>query len=307
MIISASRRTDIPAFYSKWFMNRLREGFVMVRNPINRKLISKVSLAPSLIECIVFWTKNPRPLFEHLDEISKDYKFYFQYTLNPYDIDLEPNIESLNRRLDTFIELSNKIGAKRVIWRYDPIIITDKYTINWHIEKFDELCQKLCKYTNICVFSFVDLYEKILNKLKEQKFHDISENQMLYIAKEFSKIAEKYNLELKTCSENITFESVGIRPSCCVDPYLIEELISDKLIVKKDPNQRKSCGCIESIDIGEYDSCMHGCIYCYANSNRDKHIDHNNNSPLLIGKVNDDDIVKDRQVKSFRNIKISLF
>ena len=308
MIISASRRTDIPAFYSKWFMNRIKEGYVMVRNPINKKLVTKVSLNPNLIECIIFWTKNAKPMFQYLDYLSKKYMYYFQYTLNAYGNDLEKNVESLENRINTFKELSRKIGSDRVIWRYDPIVITTKYTINWHIEIFEKLCHELNKYTKTCVFSFVDIYEKNIKQLSSHALYKMNEDDMMKLAFKLKEIALKYNISLKTCSEDIELGEFGISHSCCIDPSLIEKLIDDKLIVKKDSNQRKSCGCIESIDIGEYDTCFHGCIYCYANKpNINYGIDHNECSPLLVGNVNKDDKVVERTVKSFRDINITLF
>ena len=153
MILSVSRRTDIPAFYSDWFINRLREEVVWVRNPMNYHSISQISLAPNVVDCIVFWSKNPQPMFKYLDEIESKYKFYFQYTINAYEKDLEPNLPSLDERLNNFIYLAKRYGKERVIWRYDPIIITPKYNLEWHIKRFEYIANKLKDYTTTCVFS----------------------------------------------------------------------------------------------------------------------------------------------------------
>ena len=160
MILSVSRRTDIPAFYSDWFINRLREEVVLVRNPMNYHSVSKINLSPNVVDCIVFWSKNPKPMFKYLDEIEDKYKFYFQYTINAYENDMEPYLPSLDERLESFIYLSNKFGKEKVIWRYDPIVITPKYNLEWHINKFDYIASKLKNYTNDCVFSFLDIYDK---------------------------------------------------------------------------------------------------------------------------------------------------
>ena len=166
MILSVSRRTDIPAFYSDWFVNRLREKYVMVRNPMNYHSISQIDLSPQIVDCIVFWSKNPQPLFKYLDELDENYKFYFQYTINAYDKDVEPNLPSLDERIDNFIFLSKRYGKEKVIWRYDPILITDKYNVEWHIKQFEYISNRLKGYTDACIYSFVDLYDKNITNLK---------------------------------------------------------------------------------------------------------------------------------------------
>ena len=157
MILSVSRRTDIPAFFSKWFINRIREGYVLVRNPMNYHQISKINLSPKSIDCIVFWTKNAKPMLPYLKEIGEQYPFYFQYTLNAYGKDIEQNLPPLNERLKTIKMLSQTIGKERVIWRYDPILLSPTYNIEWHVEQFKILAQELSNYVETCVFSFLDL------------------------------------------------------------------------------------------------------------------------------------------------------
>ncbi len=311
MILSVSRRTDIPAFYSRWFINRINEGFVMVRNPINPNLVSKISLSSEFIDCIVFWTKNAKPMIEYLDYIEKKYMYYFQYTLNAYDSDIEPNINNLKERIEVFKHLSSKIGKNRVIWRYDPIIITEKYTVEWHINMFKYLANNLKNHTSVCVFSFVDFYDKILKNMNKVGSKPLTRDTINLIASEFAKIAKENNITLKTCSEEIDLEKYEIEHSCCIDPKLMSQLLDCNLKTKKDPNQRPICGCIESIDIGQYNTCLHGCLYCYANYSHESVLmnfeKHDESSPLLIGHLKSTDKIVDRKMKSLKDYSITLF
>ncbi len=309
MILSVSRRTDIPAFYSDWFINRLREEVVWVRNPMNYHSISQISLAPNVVDCIVFWSKNPQPMFKYLDEIESKYKFYFQYTINAYEKDLEPNLPSLDERLNNFIYLAKRYGKERVIWRYDPIIITPKYNLEWHIKRFEYIANKLKDYTTTCVFSFLDVYEKNKNNLLKLAIKDITRDLMVEISQKLKPIADKNRIKLKTCSEDIDLIDLEIKRSCCIDPDLISKIINCKIKAVKDKNQRASCGCVESIDIGQYNTCSHGCVYCYANYSKEsvktnclKHI---KTSKLLLGEKEKDDKIHEREVKSLKDLQLS--
>ena len=302
MILSVSRRTDIPAFYSEWFFNRLREGFVYVRNPMNIHQVSKILLTPEVIDCIVFWSKNPRPMLAHLDEL-KDYMYYFQFTINPYDRGLEISVPRKEGIINTFKELSEVIGPKRVIWRYDPILLTESMGIDYHVRYFEEIAKRLVGYTDTCVISFVDLYKKTQRNLKDTTAREPSLKEMIELATRLFFIANKYGIKIQTCAEEIALESVGIKHGKCIDNALIEDLLGVKLVVSKDPNQRKECGCVQSIDIGEYNTCAHGCKYCYANYKDGvvavNRAAHDPNSPLLIGNLRPDDKVTDRKQFSF--------
>lgn len=309
MILSVSRRTDIPAFYSKWFFNRVKEGFVYVRNPMNIHQISKIELDPKLIDCIVFWSKNPKPMLQHLD-LLKDYMYYFQFTINPYDMRIEQNVPTKSSIIDTFKELSDTIGPDRVIWRYDPIIFTDTITADYHVKYFEELAKRFQRKTKTCVISFLDLYKKTERNLKDTKARELDQNEMLILAGKLATIASAYGINIQSCAEAIALESVGINHGHCIDNLLIEDLLGVRVVVGKDKNQRPECGCVQSIDIGEYNTCSHMCKYCYANFNREKVQEkshrHNPYSPLLIGEVGPDDKVTDRKIFSFIN-KDSLF
>jgi len=297
MIISASRRTDIPAFYSEWFFNRIKEGYVLVRNPMNPHQLRKIALSPNLVDCFVFWTKNPAPMIPRLEEL-KSYSYYFQYTLTPYGTSVEPNIPGVATRVKTFQELSKRIGAERVIWRYDPIIISETMDSDWHCQQFESLCHELKGYSPKCVVSFVDFYRKCVNNLNALGARLARADEMMELLKVFNSIAAKSNFKIETCSEKIQMQ--GVSPSKCIDDCLVCKISGRNKVFKKDKMQRLECGCVESYDIGAYNTCNHRCLYCYANAqgdlidrNRQKH---NPLSPVLIGNVAKDD--KITEVKS---------
>ncbi len=306
MILSVSRRTDIPAFYSEWFFNRINEGFVLVRNPMNVHQVSRIKITPELVDCIVFWTKNAMPMLDRLDEL-KDYMYYFQYTINPYDKTIEQRVSEKTPIINSFKKISDKIGNDRVIWRYDPILITDVYDVNYHIRYFKEIAQRIQSYTNTCVISFVDLYKKTIRNLKGIEVREPNVSEMIELSSKLLQIAQSYGMKIQTCSEAIDLDRLGIPHGKCIDEKLIEHLIGWPLDVSKDKNQRKECGCVQSIDIGEYNTCDHNCLYCYANFNREKVVfkrkKHDPLSPMIIGNVESDDKITDRKVYSLKGDK----
>jgi DNA repair photolyase len=264
MIISASRRTDIPSYYSEWFLNRIKEKIVYVRNPMNVHQISKINLDPELVDCIVFWSKNPKPMIDKLQFIN-EYMYYFQFTLNPYESDIEARLPPKTEIIETFKKLSDKIGPQKVIWRYDPILINNKYNMTYHIDKFEKLASVLKGYTEKVTFSFIDFYKRITENIKLLGITDISTEEKNLIAQSFSEIARNNNLSIDTCAEDIDLSGYGIMPARCIDDRLISKITGYNLQVKKDENQRLECGCVKSKDIGEYNTCSNGCVYCYAN------------------------------------------
>lgn len=307
MILSVSRRTDIPAFYAEWFMNRLRAKEVYVRNPFNTHLISKIPLSPENVDAIVFWTKNSKPLHQYLDEIDNlGYKYYFQFTITPYKKDMEENIEDKKHIIETFKTLSSKIGSEKVILRYDPVILNDKYNIDFHKKSFDRLCSLLAPYTNKIIFSFLDDYKKIAKNIKELNIKEIKEDEMFILAEYFAETAKKYNLSIESCAEMIDLKQFGIEHGKCIDDRLIEKITGYKIKADKD-KQREACGCIKCIDIGEYNTCLHKCLYCYANINKDtafkNYKEHNKLSPLLIGDIDINSKIIERSEKDTKSLK----
>ena len=307
MIISASRRTDIPAFYADWFFRRLGEGFVCTRNPMNHHQISRIALTPQTVDGIVFWTKNPTPMLNRLS-LLQDYPHYFQFTLTPYGKDLEPGVPSKQDVIiPVFRQLSRLLGPERVIWRYDPIVLTPTYTLEYHVQYFEALAKRLSGYTHVCTISFVDSYRH----LQKQGFLPLGEREMLALAEPFAEIGRKYDLTLQTCAESVDLSQFGIAHGSCIDGRLLEALIGQSLDLTKDNNQRQECSCMTSIDIGMYDSCGHGCLYCYANHSagavqRNIH-SHDPHSPLLYGVIGQEDVVKDREIFSCKRSQLQLF
>lgn len=275
-IISASRRTDIPAFFADWFMNRIREGYFHRVNPFNANQVRAVSLAPDDVDAIVFWTKNPQPLLPHLDELDKrGYRYYFQFTLNPYGEIFEPHVPPLAERIAVFRELSRRIGPHRVIWRYDPIIVSDATPLEYHREMIASTAAALQGHATRMVFSFLDFYGKVAGRIKELektkgiRVIDITDGsrreEMLRLAAWIKQIGDHSGLEILSCAEQFDLAQLGIQHGSCIDGRLISSLFGIRKDFPKDKNQRGECLCVESIDMGMYNTCSFQCTYCYAN------------------------------------------
>ena len=305
MIISASRRTDIPALYPEWLLNRLRSGEVLVPNPYNRKKVSRIQLSPDTVDCLVLWTKNPEPLLPFLKEIdSMGYKYYFQMTITDYEKDMEPDTPAMEESIATFLLLSEMIGKEKIDWRFDPILLNRKYTVDYHVEKFEIMCSWLHSATERCIISFVDSY-------KEKDICELEREDMELLGKRFSDIAARYELPLYTCAEKVDLSRYGIRHGACIDREKLHRITGYKLDLKKDTGQRAECRWGESIDIGTYDTCVNGCAYCYATgtpeSARRKYEQHDKDSPLLIGHLKGDETITDKELSSSIDNQISLF
>lgn len=301
MIISASRRTDLPAFFSEWLMDRLRKGFCLVQNPFNRKTVSRISLLSNDVDVIVFWSKNPLPLIKHFKEIdSLGHRYYFQYTLNAYPLFLEPKVPPLQERINTFIEISKRLGANRIIWRYDPIIISNITSFDFHMREFGHLAKQLSGSTKRVVISLVDYYRKTNRRLSELSKHGVilnknpeSTEQLQYLLKDMASVANAYDLEIVSCAEECDYSNLGICPGRCIDGDLINSLWPMGGKWKKDPGQRDACGCVVSRDIGMPDTCQHNCVYCYAtvseNAAQNNWKKHDPKSAMLVGSAMADD------------------
>jgi len=308
MILSASRRTDVPCYYSEWFMSRIRAGYVLTRNPMNHAQLSIIPLSPDVVDCIVFWTKDAANMLPHLDELDRlGYKYYFQFTLTPYDRTLEANLRPKADIEDTFTELSKRTGCERVIWRYDPIVLNDTVDIQYHKTQFMRMCEKLSPYTDTVTISFVDMYPK----LKTNLIRPITEDEIAELSEFIGKTAKERGVRAVACCEKDDLTKHGIERSSCIDRERIEKIIGCPLDVKADKNQREGCGCFESIDIGAYNTCLNGCVYCYANDSSAttarRHSSHDPKSELIIGSVLDGEKITERKVKSDKQGQITLF
>ena len=296
VIISASRSTDIPAFYADWFFQRLKEGYVKWTNPFNG-VPMYVSFQKSRL--IVFWSKNHKPIIRHLDYLNeKKINYYFQFTLNDYDAEkIEPCVPNVQTRVETFIELSEKVGKEKVIWRFDPLVLTDTIGVEELLRKVENIGNQLRNYTEKLIFSFADIkiYKNVQKNLRGNaiQYQEFNERSMTEFAAGLQRLNENWRFELATCAEQIPLEKYGIIPNKCVDDDLMIKLFShDKALMdflgvkitppdifnphgviekkrnNKDKGQRQFCGCIISKDIGEYNTCPHLCAYCYANANK---------------------------------------
>lgn len=307
MIISASRRTDIPAFYADWFMMRVREGFFHRVNPFNSRQVSSFSLKPEDVGAVCFWTKNPRPLMPHLDELNeRGLNCYFQFTLNPYDTIFEPNVPPLQERIETMIELAGRIGRERVVWRYDPVILTSATPVSWHLEQAERIAGKVCAATGRLVFSFYDFYGRGEGRLSKAltgsgvTLEDIAapeqQKSLEQIARGLKEVADRHNLQIFTCSEDVELDAIGIRHGACIDGDLVRELFGINASSKNDKNQREACNCVESADMGIYNSCRFRCAYCYANFNagmiEGNGRKHYPESPSLLGRYDGEFIIR---------------
>ncbi len=280
MIISASRRTDIPAFYSVWFLNRIKAGYVDIVNPFNPGKRKKVDLSPGSVDCVVFWTRNAVPLIKYLDELDgMGYKYIFLYTITGYPRELEENLPSLISVIDTFKKLSDKTGPERVIWRYDPIILSSPTDEKYHVDNFRNIAGQLSGYTKRVIISFVDLYKKVQSRLtklaneKNVRFFDMDRNTCSRLASGLEETGKNCEMEIQSCAEEIVLSSSGVMPGACIDSAYINKIFKLEIPFKKDPGQRKKCLCSRSIDIGAYNTCGYRCPYCYANTDFEKSLD----------------------------------
>lgn len=304
MVLSVSRRTDIPNYYSEWFFNRLKEGFLYVRNPINRHQVSEISLSPDVVDCIVFWTKNPKPMMGKLDKLN-DYKYYFQFTLTGYGADVEPGVpHKRDAMLPVFQGLSEKIGREKVIWRYDPVLFTKRYTPEYHVKAFGQIARALRGYTDKCVISFVDVYSKNRGSMAMLKLNELDVSQKMEFISRLSQIASENGMAVGCCAEDMDFAQCGVQHNSCIDKSLIEAIAGCRISAGKDKSQRGSCGCMESIDVGTYNICRNGCVYCYANYKQGIVMENSKRydprSPLLCDEVMEGDRVTQREVKSLK-------
>lgn len=284
MIVSVSRRTDIPCCYAGWFFRRLDEGFALVRNPMNFHQVSRVSLRKEDVSGFVFWTKNPLPMMERLEELE-GCCYYFQFTLNGYGAQLEPGLPEFSVLAGAFRHLAEKIGSRRVLWRYDPILLGGPWTAQFHLRNFRKIASALAGYTEVCTVSFVDFYSKVRRKLKELGLAEPPKEERESLLRELAAAGEAFGISVRCCAEDSP-----LLPARCVDGRLFDGVP----VLKKDKNQRRLCSCHASADIGAYDSCRTGCVYCYACRPAGAAACHDGTSPMLLGRPGPGDRISRR-------------
>ncbi|MCD8222115.1 MAG: DUF1848 domain-containing protein [Clostridiales bacterium] len=308
MILQTGLRTDIPAFYSRWFANRLQAGFVCVRNPYNPVSVTRYTLAPEVVDLIGFCTKNPAPMFPYMNLLAP-YGQYWFVTITPYGKDIEPNVPEKEKVMESFRKLSNIVGIDSVGWRYDPILITDVYTVEWHISDFEKMAAHLSGYTRTCVISFIDIYKKVERNFPEARA--VRSSERIEIGQAFAKIGQKYGMTIKSCAEGNDLEPYGIDCSGCMTVEVFEQALHCHLDVPKRKSIRNECACYLGNDIGAYDTCGHLCRYCYANANpvavKYNMQQHNPTSPFLIGTEAPDDQIHDAKQISWIDRQMRLF
>lgn len=302
MIINTGGRTDTVNYYSDWLLKRLEEGYVYSRNPLFQNKVTKYELNPDKVDTLIFCSKNYTPILSRIGEVAKKYNIFCHYTITSYGKDIEPNVPHIDKAIGTLIQLSNIIGKEKLAWRYDPVLLTDKYTIQTHFKTFEYMAEKISGYVSSCIFSFVEIYKKLLSNMPELiPLNDTDKNELAY---GFGAIASKYHLPIQTCGTNVDYTEYGINASGCITAAILEQANGYKF--KKNTSHkgmREGCHCIPSRDIGAYDTCLNGCKYCYAVKSLDavkqNYKLHDKNSPLLIGQIKDTDTIQNGAQKSF--------
>lgn len=304
MIISASRRTDIPAFYPDWMMRRLREGYALVRNPFSAHQVSRVSLRKEDAELIVFWTKDAANMLPFLDELDDTgIKYLFQYTLTPYGNNIERSVDK-RRAQDCLLKLAERLGPGRVIWRYDPILLTEDWTPARHIRAFETLSGRLEGAAERCVISFVDLYRDV--RRAAPFIAAPGEQDMREMAREMAACARRRGMIPSACAEAADLTGEGLEARGCIDPGDVSAVLGVPVAAPKDTGQRTACRCMKSIDIGAYGTCGHGCVYCYAGGGRRRTRDGDADSPLLGSLPDAQDRVSERKEKKIAADQLSV-
>ncbi len=312
MIIQTGMRTDIPAFYSEWFINRIKAGFVLVRNPYNPIQVTRYSLSPDVVDLISFCTKNPSPMLDKMDHLAP-YGQYWFVTITPYEKDIEPNVPDKQKVMEDFKRLSDRVGVDSIGWRYDPILVDSQHSVQWHIGKFEEMAKNLSGYTKICVISFIDIYKKVEKNFPQARA--VSHQDKMTIGKAFIEIAGNYGMTIRPCAEGTSLAPYGADCSGCMTVKTYETALHSNLAVpKRGKNQRNGeCACLLGTDIGAYDTCGHLCRYCYANTDPDLVKEnmrkHDPKSPFLLGNLNPEDIIHEADQRSWidRQMRLDIF
>lgn len=294
MILNTGGRTDTVQYYSEWLLNRFREGYVLSRNPLFPNLINRIELTPETIDVVVFCSKDYAPILDRLHEISDRFNCYYHYTITAYGKDIEPRVPSIEQSIETCKRLAALVGKEKIAWRYDPVLLTDTYTIERHLETFDRIARELTPYVSRCIFSFVEMYKKLEVNMPELR--PLTDEQKRTLAQGLGAIAKNYGLYLQTCATREDYEEFGIHRSGCMTTEIFSEALGINFKRQTHKGNRLDCACMESRGLGDYNSCPNGCRYCYANIDHAKALEnyrlHDPNSPLLLGHVQETDTIK---------------
>mgnify|MGYP004463858617 FL=1 len=309
MILNTGCRTDIPAYYGEWFYNRIREGFVLARNPYRPEQVLKYRLDPAVVDALCFCTKNPQPMLSRLGELNAFRQFWF-VTVTPYGREIEPLVPEKARVLESVRQLSAWVGERAVGWRYDPVFITERYSLEYHLRSFERMSAALSGYVNSCVVSFIDLYEKTRRNFPQAKA--VSPDEQKRLIQAFVEIGRKHRISIRTCCENADLAQYGADVSGCMTRAVLEKALDCRLNVPKSKKSpRAECDCLLGADIGMYNTCPHGCVYCYANYDRrtveQNFQQHDPHSPLLIGHLREGDKIIEARQESYVSAQLSMF
>ena len=301
MILNTDGRTDTVQYYTDWLLQRFSEGYVLTRNPMFPSKVIRYELTPDKVDCVVFCSKNYKPILPRLHEITDRFHTYFHYTITAYGRDIEPGVPSIEESMETLKALSRLVGKQRIAWRYDPVLLTKEYTIGRHLETFERMAGELAPYIDRCIFSFVEMYKKLEVNMPE--LIPLSCQDMESLAQGLGSIAQKYGISIQTCGTNGDYTRYGIHASGCMTLDILGKANGITFRSRKHKGTRRGCHCIESRDIGAYDTCLNGCKYCYANKSPQKAFEnrqyHDPASPLLLGHVKPEDTILQGAQKSF--------
>ncbi len=301
MILNTGGRTDTVQYYTDWLLQRFSEGYVLTRNPMFPSKVIRYELTPDKVDCVVFCSKNYKPILPRLHEITDRFHTYFHYTITAYGRDIEPGVPSIEESMETLKALSRLVGKQRIAWRYDPVLLTKEYTIGRHLETFERMAGELAPYIDRCIFSFVEMYKKLEVNMPE--LIPLSCQDMESLAQGLGSIAKKYGISIQTCGTNGDYTRYGIHASGCMTLDILGKANGITFRSRKHKGTRRGCHCIESRDIGAYDTCLNGCKYCYANKSPQKAFEnrqyHDPASPLLLGHVKPEDTILQGAQKSF--------
>ncbi|MDD4510391.1 MAG: DUF1848 domain-containing protein [Oscillospiraceae bacterium] len=301
MILNTGGRTDTVQYYTEWLLQRFEEGYVLSRNPLFQSKVTRYELTPDKVDCVVFCSKNYAPILLRLHEITDRFNTYFHYTITAYGKDIEPGVPSIEESIHTLLELEKIVGKQRIAWRYDPVLLTKDYTIPHHLETFAAMAEKLSGHVDRCIFSFVEMYKKLQFNMPE--LIPLSTQDMDELARGLGAIAAKYGIPIQTCGTNGDFNRYGVHSSGCMTLDILGAANDIEFRPLKHKGLRQGCHCIESRDIGAYDTCLNGCKYCYANTKpqkaRENYKLHDSASPLLLGHLNETDTVQQGAQNNF--------